>query len=66
MNSQKLELGEKVDIKNTRFYHIINRKTGLALYISSGAKDFENEKVYISHLKPDSLGQVWQIIEVDP
>jgi hypothetical protein len=36
------------------------------LYISSGSKDFEDEKAFLDQVKHDSLGQVWQIVEVDP
>ena len=59
-------MSEKVDIKNTRYFQLINVHYKYALYITSGAEDFENEKVYLEPPKPESLGQAWQIIEVNP
>lgn len=45
---------------------MINCHYKYALYISSGAENFENEKAFLEVPKPESLGQAWQIIEVDP
>lgn len=37
-----------------------------ALYLSSGADDFQKEKVYLDEPNQKSLGQAWQIFRVDP
>jgi hypothetical protein len=34
-------MSEKVEIKNTRYFQLINVHYKLALYITSGADDFE-------------------------
>lgn len=33
-------LSEKVDIRNARYYEIVNKKMNKALYVSSGATDY--------------------------
>lgn len=40
MIADNLDMREKVDIKNTRYFQIINRHYKLALYVPSGAEDF--------------------------
>lgn len=47
MISEKIVSNEKVDIKNTRYYQIINKHYKYALYISSGSKNFESEKAFL-------------------
>lgn len=40
-------MGEKVDIKDTRYFQLINCHYKYALYISSGAENFEDEKAFL-------------------
>lgn len=56
---------DKVEIKNARYYSLVNVQTQTALYLGSGSKDFKAEKIMMDHLNPESLGQVWMIFEVD-
>lgn len=42
MIPDSLEIREKVEIKNTRYYQIINKHYKFALYIPSGSDDFED------------------------
>jgi hypothetical protein len=45
---------------------LINKQEDKALYIPSGAKKFEDEKALIHDQDQNSLGQVWQVVEVNP
>jgi len=40
MIPENLDIREKVDIKNTRYFQIINRHYKFALYVPSGSEDF--------------------------
>ena len=59
-------LSEVVEIKNARYYQLLNKHFKKMLYITSGADDFKDEKVYLNDPNEKSLGQVWQIFRVDP
>lgn len=52
---------DRVEIKNARYYNLINVQTQTALYLGSGSKDFKSEKIMMDHPNPESLGQVWMI-----
>jgi hypothetical protein len=61
-----MDFCEKVEIKTTKYYQILSTEHQKALYVSSGAKNFGEEKITLEMLNPGSLGQIWQIVEVNP
>ena len=58
-------LNEKIKLKKTNYYQIIHKKTQEALYIGSSSSDFKSQKALLTASNPESLGQVWLIVEVD-
>lgn len=37
-----MNLSDKVEVKNARYYNLINVKTKTALYLGSGCKDYKS------------------------
>lgn len=57
---------EAIEIKNTRYFQLINQFYKYALYITSGSDKFTDEMAYLDKPNQSSLGQVWQVVRIDP
>lgn len=47
-----MNLSDKVEVKNARYYNLINVKTQKSLYLGSGCKDFKAERIMMDDLNP--------------